>query len=72
LHRFWKKEHDWGWKKFMELSKLHDGFIVEDVLTIKVQVQVVRYLFSLHLTLTFNASINVFQVGLWEVSVNFA
>jgi len=47
----------------MELSKLHDGFIVEDVLTIKVQVQVVRYLFSLHLTLTFNASINYFQVG---------
>ena len=72
LHRFWKKEHDWGWKKFMELSKLHDGFIVEDVLTIKVQVQVVRYLFSLHLTLTFNASINYFQVGLWEVSVYFA
>ncbi|XP_051184660.1 TNF receptor-associated factor homolog 1a [Lolium perenne] len=42
LHRFWKKEHDWGWKKFMELSKLHDGFIVEDVLTIKAQVQVIR------------------------------
>ena len=21
LHRFCKKEHDWGWKKFMELSK---------------------------------------------------
>jgi hypothetical protein len=47
----------------MELSKLHDGFIVEDVLTIKAQVQVIRYLFSLHLTLTFNASINYFQVG---------
>jgi hypothetical protein len=46
LHLFWKKEHDWGWKKFMELSKLHDGFIVEDVLTIKAQVQVIRYLFS--------------------------
>ncbi|XP_062204750.1 TNF receptor-associated factor homolog 1a-like [Phragmites australis] len=42
LHRFWKKEHDWGWKKFMELSKLHDGFVVEDVLTIKAQVQVIR------------------------------
>jgi len=42
LHRFRKKEHDWGWKKFMELSKLHDGFIVEDVLTIKAQVQVIR------------------------------
>jgi len=61
LHRFWKKEHDWGWKKFMELSKLHDGFIVADVLTIKAQVQVIRYLFSLRLT--FNASINYFQVG---------
>lgn len=46
LHRFWKKEHDWGWKKFMELSKLHDGFVIEDVLTIKAQVQVIRYLFS--------------------------
>ncbi|KAG2621933.1 TNF receptor-associated factor homolog 1a-like isoform X1 [Panicum virgatum] len=42
LHRFWKKEHDWGWKKFMELSKLNDGFVVEDVLTIKAQVQVIR------------------------------
>lgn len=42
LHRFWKKEHDWGWKKFMELSKLHDGFVIEDVLTIKAQVQVIR------------------------------
>lgn len=29
----------------MELSKLHDGFVVEDVLTIKAQVQVIRYLF---------------------------
>jgi hypothetical protein len=27
LHRFCKKEHDWGWKKFMELSKLGDGFL---------------------------------------------
>ncbi|OQU79502.1 hypothetical protein SORBI_3008G152900 [Sorghum bicolor] len=43
LHRFRKKEHDWGWKKFMELSKLHDGFIVEDVLTIKAQVQVISF-----------------------------
>jgi len=42
LHRFWKKEHDWGWKKFMELSELHDGFIVQDALTIKAQVQVIR------------------------------
>jgi len=30
----------------MELSKLNDGFVVEDVLTIKAQVQVIRYLFS--------------------------
>ncbi|XP_042517942.1 TNF receptor-associated factor homolog 1b-like isoform X2 [Macadamia integrifolia] len=42
LHRFWKKEHDWGWKKFMELSKVQDGFIVGDTLIIKAQVQVIR------------------------------
>ncbi|KAG9445190.1 hypothetical protein H6P81_016530 [Aristolochia fimbriata] len=42
LHRFWKKEHDWGWKKFMELSKVLDGFIVSDTLVIKAQVQVIR------------------------------
>ncbi|KAI4373914.1 hypothetical protein MLD38_011972 [Melastoma candidum] len=42
LHRFWKKEHDWGWKKFMELSKLYDGFIDGDSLIIKAQVQVIR------------------------------
>ncbi|KAF3631818.1 MATH domain-containing protein [Capsicum annuum] len=42
LHRFWKKEHDWGWKKFMELSKVVDGFIDADTLTIKAQVQVIR------------------------------
>ncbi|XP_042405688.1 TNF receptor-associated factor homolog 1a-like isoform X2 [Zingiber officinale] len=42
LHRFWKKEHDWGWKKFMELSKVFDGFIVTDTLVIKAQVQVIR------------------------------
>ncbi|OAY82524.1 MATH domain-containing protein, partial [Ananas comosus] len=42
LHRFWKKEHDWGWKKFMELSKVHDGFVVDDCLIIKAQVQVIR------------------------------
>ncbi|XP_074587115.1 TNF receptor-associated factor homolog 1a-like isoform X2 [Curcuma longa] len=42
LHRFWKKEHDWGWKKFMELSKIYDGFIFSDTLIIKAQVQVIR------------------------------
>ncbi|GMI95927.1 Tumor necrosis factor Receptor-Associated Factor 1b [Hibiscus trionum] len=42
LHRFWKKEHDWGWKKFMELSKVYDGFIESDTLIIKAQVQVIR------------------------------
>ncbi|CAH9136282.1 unnamed protein product [Cuscuta epithymum] len=42
LHRFWKKEHDWGWKKFMELSKVLDGFIDADTLIIKAQVQVLR------------------------------
>lgn len=43
LHRFWKKEHDWGWKKFMELSKVLDGFIDSDTLIIKAQVQVIRF-----------------------------
>ncbi|XP_024007791.1 TNF receptor-associated factor homolog 1b isoform X2 [Eutrema salsugineum] len=43
LHRFWKKEHDWGWKKFMELSKLQEGFIDDsDSLTIQAKVQVIR------------------------------
>lgn len=42
LHRFCKKKHDWGWKKFMELSKVSDGFIVADILVIKAQVQVIR------------------------------
>lgn len=42
LHRFWKKEHDWGWKKFMELSKVYDGFVDTDNLIIKAQVQVIR------------------------------
>ncbi|KAE9619198.1 hypothetical protein Lalb_Chr02g0150601 [Lupinus albus] len=43
LHRFWKKEHDWGWKKFMELSKVYDGFVdTSDYLIIKAQVQVIR------------------------------
>ncbi|GAB2266122.1 hypothetical protein Dimus_001145 [Dionaea muscipula] len=42
LHRFWKKEHDWGWKKFMELSKLSDGFVDADTLIINAQVQVIR------------------------------
>ncbi|KAL8265170.1 hypothetical protein R6Q59_023300 [Mikania micrantha] len=42
LHRFWKKEHDWGWKKFMELSKVLDGFVDADTLVIKAQVQVIR------------------------------
>lgn len=43
LHRFCKKEHDWGWKKFMELSKVLDGFTVADTLVIKAQVQVIRF-----------------------------
>ncbi|KAF5186755.1 Math domain-containing protein, partial [Thalictrum thalictroides] len=42
LHRFCKKEHDWGWKRFMELSKVTDGFVVSDVLEIKAHVQVIR------------------------------
>jgi MATH domain len=40
LHRFCKKEHDWGWKKFMELNKVLDGFTVDNQLVIKAQVQV--------------------------------
>ncbi|MFS8025204.1 putative MATH/TRAF domain-containing protein [Helianthus anomalus] len=48
LHGFWKKEHDWGWKKFMELSKVLDGFIDADAtLIIKAQVQVIRFLATL-------------------------
>ncbi|XP_043811073.1 TNF receptor-associated factor homolog 1b isoform X2 [Manihot esculenta] len=44
LHRFWKKEHDWGWKKFMELSKVSDGFLdAADTLIIKAQVQVISF-----------------------------
>ncbi|KAG5552758.1 hypothetical protein RHGRI_010751 [Rhododendron griersonianum] len=50
LHRFWKKEHDWGWirwKKFMELSKVLDGFIDAHTLIIKARVQVIRFIMSL-------------------------
>ncbi|KAL3634513.1 hypothetical protein CASFOL_021567 [Castilleja foliolosa] len=43
LHRFWKKEHDWGWKKFLEISKVSDGYIEDDTLIIKAQVQVIRF-----------------------------
>lgn len=42
LHRFCKKEHDWGWKKFMELNKVMEGFTVSNNLVIKAQVQVIR------------------------------
>ncbi|CAK8571947.1 unnamed protein product [Lathyrus sativus] len=43
LHRFRKDQHDWGWKKFMELSKVYDGFVdTSDNLIIKAQVQVIR------------------------------
>ncbi|XP_010444723.1 PREDICTED: MATH domain-containing protein At5g43560-like [Camelina sativa] len=43
LHQFWKKEHDWGWKKFMELPNLKYGFIDDfNSLTITAQVQVIR------------------------------
>ncbi|GKB35437.1 TNF receptor-associated factor homolog 1a [Tanacetum coccineum] len=42
LHRFWKKEHDWGWKKFMKRPNLLDGFLGGDTLVIKAQVQVIR------------------------------
>ncbi|KAK6929833.1 MATH/TRAF domain [Dillenia turbinata] len=42
LQRFWSKEHDWGWKKFMELSRLSDGFLVDGTLIIRAQIQVIR------------------------------
>ncbi|XP_047317119.1 TNF receptor-associated factor homolog 1a-like [Impatiens glandulifera] len=42
MHRFWKKEHDWGWKKFIDLSKVLDGYVSKDTLIIKTQVQVIR------------------------------
>ncbi|KAK9724396.1 hypothetical protein RND81_05G069600 [Saponaria officinalis] len=42
LHSYWEKEHDWGWKKFMKLSTLSDGFVDDDTRTVTVQVQVIR------------------------------
>lgn len=42
LHRFCKKEHDWGWKRFMEVGKVLDDFMIDGTLTIKAQVQVIR------------------------------
>ncbi|KAJ0775690.1 putative MATH/TRAF domain-containing protein [Helianthus annuus] len=42
LHLFWKKEHDWGWKEYMELSRLSDGYVDYDTLVIKAQIQVIR------------------------------
>jgi len=62
LHRFWKKEHDWGWKKFMELSKVYDGFVdTSDNLIIKAQVQVIRY-----------SIFNLCYLGYFEYSVHLA
>jgi hypothetical protein len=37
-----KSIYDWGWEKFMELSKVLDGFIDADTLIIKAQVQVIK------------------------------
>ncbi|KAK8709686.1 hypothetical protein V6N13_060696 [Hibiscus sabdariffa] len=45
LHRFWKKEHDWGWKKFMELSKVYDGFIGSSYQTLNVVLHAYQYNF---------------------------
>lgn len=43
LHKFYKREHDWGWKNFIELPTLLDGFIDDSgSLIIKAQVQVIR------------------------------
>ena len=44
LHRFCKKEHDWGWKKFMELNKIGEGFVAKErggEVVICAQVQVI-------------------------------
>ncbi|KAF7145179.1 hypothetical protein RHSIM_Rhsim04G0152800 [Rhododendron simsii] len=41
LHQFLQKERDWGWKKFMKLYKVLDGFIDADTFIIKAQVQVI-------------------------------
>ncbi|WZZ59797.1 hypothetical protein YC2023_059904 [Brassica napus] len=39
------REHDWGWKKFIELPRLLDGFIDDSgSLIIKAQVQVIRHI----------------------------
>lgn len=60
LHRFCKKEHDWGWKKFMELNKVLEGFTVSNTLVIKAQVQVIRCVtcYDWHIT----ASTSILQV----------
>ncbi|KAL9685543.1 hypothetical protein QQ045_022994 [Rhodiola kirilowii] len=42
IHRFCRKEHAVGWQKFIELSKLQDGFLANDTLKIKAQVQIIR------------------------------
>ncbi|KAF8098003.1 hypothetical protein N665_0276s0004 [Sinapis alba] len=43
LHEFCKRERDWGWKKFIELPRIQEGFIHDSCsLIIKAQVQVIR------------------------------
>ncbi|KAL0737052.1 hypothetical protein Bca4012_013262 [Brassica carinata] len=43
VNQFQKKERDWGWSKFIELHKLHEGYIHDlDSLIIKAKVQVIR------------------------------
>lgn len=64
LHRFWKKEHDWGWKKFMELTKMSDGFIDADTLIIKAQVQVIR-------CAIIDIFVNLLPISVWSTMFHF-
>ncbi|CAN8312431.1 unnamed protein product [Cochlearia groenlandica] len=60
IHRFCKKEHDWGWKCFIELPKLHEGYIHEsDSLIIDAQVQFIREWFMI-----LGFSFGVFWLGM--------
>lgn len=36
-------EHDWGWKRFMDVTKVLEDFPIDGTLTIKAQVQIIRW-----------------------------
>lgn len=42
FHRFSRSELDWGWKDFMTLKELVDGFMHKHGLEFKIQVQLIR------------------------------